>query len=70
LDALSLEHLKNDLLSVVIYQDPFLQGYQAVRFLEMVLENNIRDRQDDIEISHNVIFKENTGILNRFKEMV
>ncbi|MDR3341265.1 MAG: substrate-binding domain-containing protein [Treponema sp.] len=70
LDALSLEHLKNDLLSVVIYQDPFLQGYQAVRFLEMVLENNIRDRQDDIEISHNVIFKENTGILHRFKEMV
>jgi LacI family transcriptional regulator len=64
-DDFTLEALNEGYLSVAVYQDPVAQGYLAMRFLENILEKNIREKQEDIEICHNVIYKENMGILYR-----
>jgi LacI family transcriptional regulator len=65
IDELALEYLEKNLLSAVIYQDPVLQGYRAVRVLEHILETKNLDSLEDIEISHSVIYRENSGFLQR-----
>jgi LacI family transcriptional regulator len=63
IDDSALSCLKNDLLTAVIFQDPVLQGYTVVRTLETILESKYRERLNDIEIAHNLVFKENINIL-------
>jgi LacI family transcriptional regulator len=65
IDEAALKYLEKDLLSAVIYQDPVLQGYRAVRMLEHILETKKLDKLEDIEISHSVIYKENIDFLHR-----
>jgi LacI family transcriptional regulator len=59
----ALHCLKNGLLTAIVFQDPVLQGYTAVRTLENILESKIRERQRDIEIVHTLIFRENVNYL-------
>jgi LacI family transcriptional regulator len=64
IDDSTLEGLANNLLTAVVFQDPVLQGYTAVRALEHILESKTTERQKDIEIAHTLIFKENINSLN------
>jgi LacI family transcriptional regulator len=59
----ALRCLENGLLTAIVFQDPILQGYTAVRTLETILESKIRERQRDIEIAHTLIFRENINYL-------
>ncbi|MDR0387954.1 MAG: LacI family transcriptional regulator [Treponema sp.] len=59
----ALRCLENGLLTAIVFQDPVLQGYTAVRTLENILESKIRERQRDIEIAHTLIFRENINYL-------
>jgi len=63
IDDSALSCLKSDLLTAVIFQDPVLQGYTVVRTLETILESKYRERLKDIEIAHNLVFKENINFL-------
>jgi LacI family transcriptional regulator len=66
--------LENGRLTALVFQDPVIQGYTAVRTLENILESKIRERQRDIEIVHTLIFRENINylknhyLLSRFQE--
>ncbi|MFP3088866.1 LacI family transcriptional regulator [Treponema sp. TIM-1] len=66
--------LEKGRLTAMVFQDPVLQGYTAVRTLENILESKIRERQRDIEIVHTLIFRENINylknhyLLSRFQE--
>ncbi|MDR2759751.1 MAG: LacI family transcriptional regulator [Spirochaetaceae bacterium] len=59
----ALRCLENDFLTALVFQDPVLQGYTAVRTLENILESKTRERQRDIEIAHTLIFRENINYL-------
>ncbi|MDR2631577.1 MAG: LacI family transcriptional regulator [Spirochaetaceae bacterium] len=59
----ALRCLENGLLTAIVFQDPVLQGYTAVRTLENILESKKRERQRDIEIAHTLIFRENINYL-------
>ncbi|MDR0709823.1 MAG: LacI family transcriptional regulator [Spirochaetaceae bacterium] len=59
----ALRCLENGLLTAIVFQDPVLQGYTAVRTLENILESKVRERQRDIEIVHTLIFRENINYL-------
>ncbi|MDR2159699.1 MAG: LacI family transcriptional regulator [Treponema sp.] len=59
----ALRCLENGLLTALVFQDPVLQGYTAVRVLENIMESKIRERQRDIEIAHTLIFRENINYL-------
>ncbi|GHV67429.1 LacI family transcriptional regulator [Spirochaetia bacterium] len=63
IDDSALDCLTNDLLTAVVFQDPVLQGYTAVRALEHILESNIHKRQQDVETAHTLVFKENVNFL-------
>ncbi|MDR1105943.1 MAG: LacI family transcriptional regulator [Treponema sp.] len=62
-NARALRCLENGALTAIVFQDPVLQGYTAVRTLENILESMIRERQRDVEIAHTLIFKENVNYL-------
>jgi LacI family transcriptional regulator len=70
----ALRCLENGSLTALVFQDPVLQGYTAVRTLENILESKIRERQRDIEIAHTLVFRENINcltnhyLLSRFQE--
>jgi LacI family transcriptional regulator len=59
----ALRCLENGLLTALVFQDPVLQGYTAVRTLENILESKSRERLRDIEIVHTLIFRENINYL-------
>jgi LacI family transcriptional regulator len=59
----ALRCLENGRLTAIVFQDPVLQGYTAVRTLENILESKARERQRDIEIAHTLIFRENVNYL-------
>jgi LacI family transcriptional regulator len=59
----ALRCLENGLLTALVFQDPVLQGYTAVRTLENILESKSRERLRDIEIAHTLIFRENINYL-------
>jgi ABC-type sugar transport system substrate-binding protein len=59
----ALRSLENGLLTAIVFQDPALQGYAAVRTLENILESKTRERQRDIEIAHTLVFRENINYL-------
>ena len=55
--------LENDILTAVVFQDPFLQGYTVVRTLENILESKISGRLADIMIAHTLVFRDNIDFL-------
>jgi LacI family transcriptional regulator len=63
IDASSSHYLDTGCLSAVVYQDPILQGYSTVRAMEHILESKLSARQNDIEVVHQLIFKENLDLL-------
>ena len=63
IDDSALICLENDLLTAVVFQDPVLQGYTTVRTLENILESKNQGRRKDIEIAHNLVFRENISFL-------
>jgi len=63
IDDSALNCLERDLLTAVVFQDPVLQGYTAVRTLENILESKNPGRRRDIEIAHNLVFRENINFL-------
>ena len=63
LDQSALHYLDNHLLSAVIYQDPFLQGYYTVKTLEHIVESGIREPMKTIEIASNAVFAENKAAM-------
>jgi LacI family transcriptional regulator len=63
IDDSAIDCLEKNLLTAVVYQDPILQGYTAVRTLERILESKNRKKLKDIEIAHTLIFRENINFL-------
>ena len=63
IDNSALDYLENDLLTAVIFQDPVLQGYTVVRTLEGILESKNKFQLKDIEIAHNLVFRDNINFL-------
>ena len=59
----TLRCLENGRLTAIVFQDPVLQGYTAVRTLENILESKIREKQRDVEIAHTLVFRENINYL-------
>ncbi len=62
MDRSSAHHLETGRLSAVVYQNPILQGYYAVKTLERLLESKRPERMKDIEIVHTLVFAENRDI--------
>jgi LacI family transcriptional regulator len=62
LDTSSYHYLEKDLITAVIYQNPILQGYYAVKILEQVLESGRRPESEAITIVHSLVFKQNKDI--------
>jgi LacI family transcriptional regulator len=60
---LTLRQLEKGFLTASVYQNPILQGYTLVRTLEEILELKTRERQRDIEVAHELIFRENINVL-------
>jgi len=62
IDSSSLHHLETRLLSAVIYQNPILQGYYAVKMLEHIVESNQYSGLQDVEIVSNLVMAENKNL--------
>jgi LacI family transcriptional regulator len=63
IDTAALRGLEENLITAVVFQDPVLQGYMAVRVLEQFLESKKTERPADIEIVHTLILRENVNVL-------
>ena len=63
IDDSALRCLESDLLTAVIFQDPILQGYTVVQTMENIIESKNPGRRRDIEIAHNLVFRENINFL-------
>jgi LacI family transcriptional regulator len=62
LDSASNQYLEKGLITAVIYQNPILQGYHAVKILEHILESGGRSESETINIVHSLVFKQNRDI--------
>ena len=62
LDSSSHHYLERNLLTAVIYQNPILQGYYAVRTLEGLLESGHPPEVRQITIVHSVVLNENKDL--------
>ena len=63
IDNSAISCLESDLLTAVVFQDPILQGYTVVRTLENVLETKNSGQLKNIEIAHNLVFRDNINFL-------
>lgn len=59
IDPSTDDYFDNNLVSAVVYQDPILQGYYAVRTLEQIIETGTSPSNDHIDIVHSLILSEN-----------
>jgi LacI family transcriptional regulator len=64
LDSSANQYLEKNLLTAVIYQNPILQGYYAVKILEHILESGQPQSVPPLTITHSILLNENKG-LNR-----
>jgi len=64
LDASAGQFLSGNALAAVIYQNPVLQGYYAVKVLENLLESGHPPEIRQIHLTHSVLLNENKD-LNR-----
>jgi len=62
LDSSSNHLLGKDLLTAVVYQNPILQGYYAVRIMENLLESGHPPEIKEITIVHSVVLNENKDL--------
>jgi len=62
LDASSNHYLDNKVLTGVIYQDPILQGYYAVKTLEALLESGHPPEIRELNVVHSIVLSENKDI--------
>jgi LacI family transcriptional regulator len=62
LDASSNHYLERNLLTAVIYQNPILQGYYAVRTLEGMLESGHAPEARQVTIVHSLVLNENKDL--------
>jgi LacI family transcriptional regulator len=62
LESASNHYLEKDLLSAVIYQNPILQGYYAVRVLENMLESGSPPKLERFTITHSLLLNENKDL--------
>jgi len=62
LDSSSNHYLEKNLLTGVVYQNPILQGYYAVKILEDLLESGHPPGVRQINIVHSLILNENKDI--------
>ena len=62
LDTSSYRYLEKNLISAVIYQNPILQGYYAVKILENILEAGGDSPAETINIVHSLVFKQNKDL--------
>ena len=62
LDSSSNHLLEKNLLTAVIYQNPILQGYYAVRTLENLLESGHPPDVRQLNVVHSVILNENKDL--------
>ena len=62
LDSSSNHLLEKNLLTAVIYQNPILQGYYAVRTLENLLESGHPSDVRQLNVVHSVILNENKDL--------
>lgn len=70
LDPTAQRQLDRHLLTAVIHQNPVLQGYNAVKILERIVEDGIAAPLDSVEIAHNVIFAENKAVARNWFELM
>jgi LacI family transcriptional regulator len=63
IDPAAMQGLEEGLITAVVYQDPLLQGYLAVRILERFLESKKTKKPVNIEITHTLILRENVNFL-------
>ena len=59
LDPSSNDYLEKNLMAAVIYQNPILQGYYAVKILENMLESGHPPDVREINIVHSIVMNEN-----------
>ncbi len=64
LDQSATRYLERDLLTGVVYQNPVLQGYDAVRILEHIIETPDGRTIPDRKIVHNMIMAENRDLIS------
>jgi LacI family transcriptional regulator len=62
LDSSANHYLEKNLQSTVIYQNPILQGYYAVKILENVLESGHPPDLRQITIEHSLLLNENKNL--------
>jgi len=62
IDSTAIHHLETHLLTAVIYQNPILQGYYAIRTLEHILDSGSLDPRSNIEIIHSLVLAENRDL--------
>jgi len=59
IDSTAIHHLETHLLTGVIYQNPILQGYYAIRTLEHILDSGSLEPRKNIEIINSLVLGEN-----------
>jgi LacI family transcriptional regulator len=62
LDSSANHYLEKNLLTAVIYQNPILQGYYAVKILENMLESGHPPDRRQIIIEHSLLLNENKNL--------
>lgn len=62
LDSSANHYLEKNLLTAVIYQNPILQGYFAVKILENMLESGHPPDRRQIIIEHSLLLNENKNL--------
>jgi LacI family transcriptional regulator len=62
LDSRTEECLESEAISAVIYQNPILQGYYAVKLLEHFLETGKSLESKTINIVHSIIMRQNKDL--------
>jgi LacI family transcriptional regulator len=62
LDPWTNRYFRNKWISAVIYQNPILQGYYAVKILENLLESGQLPEEEHIPIVHSLILNENRDL--------
>jgi len=56
------DYLDDGRLSAVIYQNPVLQGYYAVKILEDLVEKTSRNRPEILELTNSLLLRENCDL--------
>lgn len=70
LDRSAHDHLESNLLSAVVYQNPILQGYYAVRTLERIVESGELQKAKDVCLVHDLVLAENRGLYKNVRHVL